>query len=301
MYVTPSRPQSIGGVIDDAIRLYRYSFSRCWLLAFLPAAALGVWQITMMRYVPGYGFPYSPAAQMALAKQHPLPGLVILAVLIISLLAVSFQGAVAAQQAALARRDDSFTLGRAFATAFTRLPTFILSVILLYLAIIGVMLGAMIVVALPVGLLLGALHMMVRAVASAGVVLLLFVAMLALMGRLQLFMAAIYIDREGPLASLKQSWRLTKGHWWRATAILTTAMVMMLVLYLAVMLLSYLAGYLTHNGPVNRFLVVPLLVMVTYTVIYPLGAAIWVAMYNDFKLRRDGGDLAARVGALNSA
>lgn len=301
MYVTPSGPQSIGGVIDDAIRLYRYSFSRCWILAFLPAVALGAWQVMMVPYVPGYGFSYSPAAQMAFAKQHPLPGMTIVYVMIVSLIALSFQGAVAARQAALARGDDSFTLGRAFATAFTRLPTFILSVILLYLAIIGVMIGAMIVVALPVGLLLGALHLMVRAVASAGLLLLIMVAMLALMGRLQLFMAAIYIDRDGPLASLKESWRLTQGHWWRATAILTTAMIMMMVLYLAVMLLGYLGGYLTHNGPVQRVLVAPLLVIVTYTVIYPLAAAIWVAMYNDFKLRRGGGDLAARVGALNSA
>jgi hypothetical protein len=40
--------------------------------------------------------------------------------------------------------------------------------------------------------------------------------------------------------------------------------------------------------------------VVTYTTIYPLAAAIWVAMYNDFKLRREGSDLVARVGALTS-
>ena len=300
MYVTPSGPQSIGGVLDDAIRLYRHSFSRCWLLAFLPALALGAWQIMMMSYVPGYGFPYSPVEQMAIARQHPLPGTMILYLLIISLLALSFQGAVAAQQAALARGDDSFTLARAFATAFTRLPTFIVSAILLYLVVVGASLVVVLGVAFPLGFLLNALHLMARAIASAGIVLLVFVAMLALMGRLQLFMAAIYIDREGPLASLKQSWRLTKGHWWRATVILATALIMMMVLYLAVMMLIYLGGYLTHNGPINRFLLVPLLVMVMYVVIYPLAAAIWVAMYNDFKQRREGGDLAARVGALNS-
>lgn len=306
MYVTPSTPLSIGGVIDDAIRLYRYSFSRCWLLAFLPAVAVGAWAIVTARYVPGHGALYSPAAyspgaQVAFAKQHPLPGVMIFYMLIVVLVSLSFQGAVAARQAAVARGDHSFTLGRAFATAFLRLPTFILSSILLYLAIFGTLLAAALVVALPVGFLLSALHLMVRAVASAGLVLLMFVAMLALMGRLQLFMAAIYIDREGPLASLKSSWRLTQGHWWRATAILTTAMIMMTVLYFALWLLGYLSSYLTHNGPVNRFLIGPLLLAATYTTIYPLAAAIWVAMYNDFKLRREGGDLAARLGALNSA
>lgn len=300
MYVTPSAPKSIGGVIDDAIHLYRYSFSRCWLLAFLPAVALGASGIFIARYVPWYGTAYSPAAQMAIAKQHPIPGVMILYILIASLVALSFQGAMAARQAAVARNDDAFTLGRAFAAAFLRLPTFILSAILLYLVLIGAMLGAML-VALPLGWLLGALHLMVRALASVGLVLLVLIATLAVMGRLQLFMAAIYIDREGPLASLKSSWRLTKGHWWRATAIMATAMIMLIVLYFAITMLSYLGVYLTHNGPIQRFLIGPLLVMVTYTTIYPLAAAIWVAMYNDFKLRREGGDLVARVGALNSA
>ena len=301
MYVTPSGPQSIGGVIDDAIRLYRHSFSRCWVLAFVPSVAFGVWAIFMARYLPGYGFSYSPAEQIAMARQHPLPGVMVFYILIMSILSLSFQGAVAARQAAVARHDDSLTLGRAFATVLLRLPALLLSSILLYLIIIGVILAVMLVIALPLGFLLGALHLMARTVAPIGLALLIFIAMIALMGRLQLFMVAIYVDRDGPLASLKASWRLTKGHWWRATAILATAMIMLMVLYLAVSSLSFLGAYLTHNGPVQRFVIAPLVLIVIYTVIYPLAAAIWVAMYNDFKLRREGGDLAARVGALNSA
>jgi hypothetical protein len=301
MYVTPSGPQSVGGVIDDAIRLYRHSFSRCWILAFLPAVAFGAWTIFMARYIPGYGFAYSPATQIAIARQHPLPGITVFYILIMSLFVLSFQGAIAARQAAIARHDDSFTLGRAFATAFLRLPTLLLSLTLLYLAIFGAIFAVALVVALPVGILLGALHLMARPVASIGFALLILIATLALVGRLQLFMVAIYIDRNGPLASLKASWRLTKGLWWRATAIMATAMIMLMVLYLAVSSLSYLGGYLTHNSSIHRYVMVPLFLIVIYTVVYPLGAAIWVAMYNDFKLRREGGDLAARVGALTSA
>src|SRR6185312_2273186 len=33
MYTRPTAPRSIGGVLDDAIRLYRAAFSRCWVLA----------------------------------------------------------------------------------------------------------------------------------------------------------------------------------------------------------------------------------------------------------------------------
>lgn len=301
MYVTPSGPQSAGGVIDDAIRLYRYSFSRCWLLAFLPAVAFGAWTIFVARYIPGYGFAQSPVTQFAVARQHPLPGIMIFYIMIASLVLLSFQGALAALQDAVARHDDSFTLGRAFAAAFRRLPTLILSSILLYLIIFGVILAVALVIALPLGLLLGGLHLLSRPAAGAGFAVLIVIAMIALMGRLQLFMVAIYIDREGPLAALKTSWRLTKGLWWRATTILATALIMLMVLYLAVSLLNYLGGYLVHNPSVHRFLIAPLLLTVTYTVIYPLATAIWVAMYRDFKLRREGGDLAARVGALTSA
>lgn len=298
MYVTPSGPQSIGGVLDDAIRLYRHSFSRCWILVFLPAVAFAVWQIGAAHYVPGYGLPRSPAAAMAIGRQHPLPGVMLFWMFVLFIVSLSFQGAVAALQAAFARRDESFTLGRAFATAFARLPPLIVSAILLYLALVGVVL----VVVIPLALLSGILHLAVKQPAvTAAFAVILVIVMLAVTGRLQLFMAAIYIDREGPLASIRTSWRLTKGHWWRATAILTTAMIMLLVLYLAVSVLSFLGAYLTHNGPANRFVIAPVILIVTYVVIYPLMTAVWVAMYNDFKLRREGGDLAARVGALNSA
>lgn len=300
MYVTPSGPQSIGGVIDDAIRLFRHSFSRCWILALLPAVAFAAWQIAMMRYVPGDGVPHFPLAQ-PMAPKHPLPGAMLGYMLLIFLFAGGMQGGVIARQAAVARGDESFTLGRAFSTAMARLPIFIPSVILLYLVIVGMVAVLAILVMLPAGLLLRHLHTLTQPVASTGLGLLLCVPLLALLGRLQLFMVAIFVDRMGPLASLKASWRLTKGHWWRATAIMVTSFIMMMVLFLAVTVASDVEGYLTHFAAIHRFVLAPLLIVVSYTALYPLYAAIWVAMYNDFKLRREGGDLAARVGALNSA
>lgn len=300
MYVTPSGPQSIGGVLDDAIHLFRHSFRRCWILALVPAVAFAAWQIAMARDIPGYGIPHFPLTK-PLAPMHPLPGTMIGYMLLIFLFAGGMQGAVAARQAAVARGDDSFTLGRAFFTGLNRLPIFILSLILLYLALVGMVAVLAILVMLPAGLLLRHMHELSQPVASAGVSLLLCIPLLALMGRLQLFMVAVFVDRMGPLASLKASWRLTRGHWWRATAIMVTSFIMMMVLFLAVTVASDVEGYLTHFAAIHRFVVAPLLIIVSYIALYPLWAAIWVAMYNDFKLRRDGSDLAARVGALDRA
>lgn len=300
MYVTPSGPQSIGGVIDDAIRLFRHSFSRCWLLALLPAAAFAAWQIAMVYYVPAYGVPHFPLMR-PVAPVHPLPGAMVAYLLVIFLFAGGMQGGVVARQAAVARGDESFTLGRAFSTAMARLPIFILSIILLYLVIVGMVAVLALAVMLPAGLLLRHLHALSQPVASAALGLLLCIPLLALMGRLQLFMVAVFVDRMGPLASLKASWRLTQGHWWRATAIMMTAGIMIMVLFLAVTVVSDVEGYLTHFAAIHRFVIAPILIIASYIAFYPLWAAVWVAMYNDFKLRREGGDLAARVGALNSA
>ena len=35
MYVQPAAPRPIGGVIDDAIKLYRASFRTCWPIALI--------------------------------------------------------------------------------------------------------------------------------------------------------------------------------------------------------------------------------------------------------------------------
>lgn len=299
MYVTPHAPQSIGGVIDDAIRLYRHSFARCWLLALLPAILFGVFLILVAMSTPGYnvaGAGFGGAGALPAAHFRTM---LILGDLAFVVFALAFQGGITAYQAALARGDSSFTLGRALGTGFARLPIFILSLLLLYLGMIGAMLVALIAL-LPFGLLLNHFHLMGRSIAGAGMGTAFGIVMVYLMGRLQLFIAAIYIDRKGPKAALTTAWNLTKGHWWRAIAILGVGFAIILVLYLAVAFLDFLVGYITHDRT-YRAVIGTSLMVVCYTLIYPMGPALFVAMYNDFKLRREGGDLAVRVGALNSA
>lgn len=300
MYVTPSAPQSVGGVIDDAIRLYRYSFPRCWLLALLPAALAGCFLIAVAVLAPSYsvGTPRLGGAAPLHATGNASP-MLIFGDLILVVVLMGFQGAITAYQAALSRADSSLSLGRALGTGFGRLPVFVLSGILLYLGMIGAMLVALIAL-LPFALALDHFHMLGRSITGAGIAVAFLVSILWVLGRLQLFVAAIFIDRKGPKSSLTTSWHLTKGHWWRAIAILGAGMAIILVLYVAVILLDYLVGYTIHNRMFSVG-IGSLVLVVCYTFVYPMGPAIWVAMYNDFKLRREGGDLAARVGALNSA
>lgn len=300
MYVTPSAPQSIGGVIDDAIRLYRHSFLRCWLLGLLPALLFGAFMIALAISAPGYD-----VATGRLGGAGTLPTANNFRTVLVSgdlafiVLVCAFQGALTAYLAALSRGDDSYSLGRALGTGFARLPIFILSGLLFYLGLIGVMMIALLAL-LPFGLLLNHFHMLGRTITGAGIATAFGIAMVYVLGRLQLFIAAIYIDRKGPKSSLTTSWHLTKGHWWRAIAILGAGMAIIMVLYMTVVLLNYLVGYIIHDR-IYRVVIGTSLLVVCYSFIYPMGPALFVAMYNDFKLRREGGDLAARVGALTSA
>lgn len=301
MYVTPSAPQSVGGVIDDAIRLYRYSFPRCWLLGLLPAVLFGAFMIALAVSFPGFNVvtPRFGGAGALPATSH-FRAVVLFGDLILVVFTFAFQGAITAYQAALARGDASLSVGGALGTGFARVPTFILSGILLYLGMIGAMILALIVL-LPFGLLLNHFHLLGRSVVGAGLATAFGISVIYVLGRLQLFVAAIFIDRKGPKSSLTTSWHLTKGHWWRAVAILGAGMAIILVLYAAILLLNYLVGYVIHFNGMYRVGIATLVLMVCYTFMYPMGPALFVAMYNDFKLRREGSDLAARVGALNSA
>jgi hypothetical protein len=300
MYVRPSAPQSIGGVIDDAIRLYRHSFSRCWLIALVAAVLYGAVIFTVALEMPHHAAMRSQSADTLAAQQaigREMGGYFLL----LAVVMMAFQGALIARQAAIARGDESATLGSALATGFARLPTFILSAILLYLGVGFCAFLVVIVLVLPIGWILNHQHLLVRPVLIGAVVTVMALSLLYLMGRLQLFMVAIFADRKGPKSSLTTSWHLTKGHWWRGIAILTVGMTIIMVLFLAASLVSELIAFLTHFNSTYRLIAGPLVLTVCYTFMYPMGPALTVSMYNDFRLRREGGDLAARVGALNSA
>jgi hypothetical protein len=300
MYVRPSGPQSIGGVIDDAIRLYRNSFSRCWLLALIPSVLYGAVMLAVARTVPSYGVPGAQGVPL-LAAQQAFGRAMLGYVAILMVLMIAFQGAILVRQAAVARGDESISLARAVATGFARMPLFILSLMLFYLGLIGAVIVIMLVVALPIGWLLNHQHLLVRPVITAGMVVIFLIPMFYLMGRLLLFAVALFVDRKGPKSALTTSWQLTKGHWWRSMAIIGVGTVIIMVLFIAIALLNDLFAFVTHFGSSYRLFAFPLVLAVFYTFMYPMGPALFVAMYQDFKLRREGGDLADRVGALNSA
>jgi hypothetical protein len=268
MYVRPSAPLSIGDVIDDAIRLYRSSFSRCWVPAFVFALILTAQQIALALLMPDLGM---HGGRTALEALDSLLSPTFAAVdLLSALLGLVCYGALLSQQFAVARGDEPVSVARAFAMGGRRLPGMVLATVLDLAAIV-------------VGLC---------ALVVPGVY---------LWGRLQLWMAVMFGENAAALEALKGSWRLTRGRWWHASTIFTVAVTMMIVFSLAIGLIGAVVAGLSHSSLLGSQVVVQLFSLPTNTIIYPVMSAVWISMYHDFKLRSEGGDLAARTEALSGA
>lgn len=311
-YVAPSEPQSIGGVLDSWLRLFRDSFGRCWTLAalssvtagiliflvtpVLPAQAMGAWQQRLQQWAMLNG------PQGALA-----PVLVMLIELVVA-------GALFAMQVAV-MQGRFLTFGEALTWGLRRFPRMLWGFVLVMLAIVGVGMAVGIPVALVAGVTAGLTHYsgagiaghffalaVVFITAIAAVIVIAYVTV-----RLAIWQPAIFIEDDSATASIGRSWRLVKGHWWRTSVILFVADIVMMVLGFAVPWLVGLAlGVFSAQGTaLSAALFTVRLIQVfaqaTRIITLPLGTALWLAIYHDLKLRREGTDLAARAEALSGA
>jgi hypothetical protein len=267
-YELPAAPLSIGGVIDSAIRLYRDSIRQCWILALLYSVVMGIfgvfWTLALTKgVVPGTKDP-----RQALAVMFSPVAMTGFAVAMLS--SFVFYGALMKTVSAWAKGNESLSVGSALAVGLRRLP--------------GAVLG---------GLLYGL---------AVGIgIILLVVPGVYFFGKLQLWLPAMFVDDAGAVEGLGISWRLTRGRWWRGTVILTVALVIVYVFALALGLLSGLITALTHLTLTDSTIVSQLLGVVSNVIVLPMFVAILIVMYHDFKLRSEGGDLAARMGALGKA
>ncbi len=263
MYSRPSAPLSIGGVIDDAIRVYRQSFSRCWipaLLLSLVSGLIGLWLST--HALAGFNTG-NPAAMMRLYSQPSVYGLYLVQWV---LTAALYGTLLLAQDGATGGAVQ--TLSEAFGSGLARIGGAILAMILFGLIV-------------SVGFLL------------------LLVPGFFFLGALCLWPVALYVDGDGAVASLHTSRALTRGHWWRTSAILTVALIIILVFSTVV---GLLAGGLSVLGlrrdPTLALIGIQGIAMLANIFIVPMYSAVLLSTYRDLKLRREGGDLADRLGAL---
>lgn len=268
----PSAPVSIGGVLDAGFRLYRSTFSRAWLLALVasaPGVAAGVMALLSVPDTvaqPGLS-PLQILIQTYSAFFSP-PTLGVLALAV--LVGPIFYGALIATESAVGLGNPAFSLGKALGRGLRGLPAVLIAGILSTLLI-------------GVGLVL------------------VFIPGIYFIGKLQLWLTAVFVEDVGPLKAIGTSWRLTRQRWWRGIAILSIALIIVGVFGVAFGLLAGVVATVEHLTFTQRTLLTQAGSFLSDILFLPLYFAIAVAMYHDFKLRSQGGDLAARVDALGKA
>jgi hypothetical protein len=263
MYVRPTAPLPIGGVVDDAIKLYRESFARCWPIALAGSLIMGTFGIFLTIYVRNAGIGLTGMALLQIYGQPPVLALYLLQ----SVLSLAFYGALIASLNAVALGDTPLSFGEAIAIGFTRLGRAVVS---------GVVWWAIIVIGL----------------------ILLLVPGIYFLGALCLWPVALYAEDAGAMQALQYSRDLIKGHWWRSSTILTIAVIIILVFSMVVGLIAGVFAAISRHDVTTAQLVIQVVSIAANVFVLPMIPAVLLVMYRDLQLRREGGDLAARVGAL---
>lgn len=275
MYHKPTVPQSIGGVLDDSLQLYKASLPSCWiptLLVTLIAAALSYLIIQAMPVTA------APLALTDLMSRYSLMlgqfGILYLVVIILSLV---FYGMLVINISAVSRGEVP-TFGASLAKAARRAPALFVASLVFAIAI------------------------------AIGFILLLIPGFY-IWNRLQLYIVPLIDESQGPFTSLGSSWRAVSGNWWRTAIVVFVMFVLVIVLEMVIALVAGLfAGIGTATGSarigspadlVSRVQMVTLLIgSVVRIFTIPLIFAVFVALYRDLLLRKGGADLEARLGAL---
>ena len=266
----PSRPQSVGEILDAAFRIFRVSVLKC-----LPYAGLALiaGQLPNIYYLATGG-----VAAMAAASYQPLWWVLYFIGYVISVLLWSMmllrQHAVATRRSAAHEPELPRVLRRA--------PSIVLTWILMAVAI-GIWF-------IPAGALHGA--------ALYGAALVLAIPATYVGVRVSSAWVAQLLTDKGPSASLTHSWTLTAGSFWRLSAIYTVAVILLFVLYLLSGVAAVVLALPFARGDIAVLTAVSTVVVVILGAIgAPFYSALALAVFGDLTVRREGTDLAQRISA----
>src|SRR5215469_1182248 len=266
----PSRPQSVGEILDAAFRIFRATVLKC-----LPFAALALiaGQLPNIYYLATGG-----VAAMVAASYQPLWWVLYFVGYVISVLLWSMillrQHAVATGGGAAGESS--------FAAVLRRSPAIVLTWALMGLAI-GIWF-------LPVGMLHG------TTILGAGLVLAIPATYVGV--RVLSSWVAQLLTNKGPVASVAYSWNLTAGSFWRLSAIYTVAVILLFVLYVLSGVLAVVLALPFARGDIAVLTAVSTVVVVIMGAIgTPFYSALALAVFGDLTVRKEGTDLAQRISA----
>jgi len=250
MYEKPGAPRPVGGVIDDAIKLYRESFRRCAPIGVLGAMVSTAFYLMVIELAHREGLPLTSLESLVRVYQEP-PVMALNLLQIVLLLALF--GALIVTQNAVSNGDPGPSVAQAIGVGFVRLGRCVLAAVISTLLIL-------------VGCLL-------------------IVPGIYLSGVLCLWPIAMYVDDAGAIQSLDASRKLIRGNWWHASTVLALGMLIALAFS---MFAGFVAGVvqLVAGADAAGRTIVQLIGAAANVFLLPMVPAGMIALTYDLKLRQ---------------
>lgn len=136
-------------------------------------------------------------------------------------------------------------------------------------------------------------------VVSAVVIVLAVLLVSWLLIPMTLSMPILAIEDGAVGATLRRAFQLVRGHWWRTTLVLTAGFIVILVFYSVGGLVGVLVAQLLGGLDFAVFAVVTTVVTALLGGLFmPFYTALSLVLVHELRLRHDGSDLGARIGAL---
>ena len=274
MYQRPTSPQLIGGVLDDAFRLLKASFTQVVGLAVVASAVSGVWRLfddTLENLIAGE---FDPEA-VSLGSVAPM--------LMVGLVGLYFNLSAAARMSAVAI-NRPISVAEALRRALLRFPALLVCVLAFVLLFIApFMLTALLIAAIGAAGILGLL-----ALAPA----------LVLLVYLYLSSFLVVTANIGGVAALRRSFNLVRHNFWRATVVLTIGSIVLFAATMMIGMVGLAVAALAGFGSVSVDVAAYVVETAGGAVTVPFWIALSLALLRDLELRREGEDLAARIKAV---
>lgn len=279
MFNTPTEPQSIGNILDAGFRLYFKSLKHVLLFAFI-MAAIGL--IPSLFWQTQFDLATLQADPESLNFEPS--DIVILIVVVLGIIIADFilYGAITYRLHGIATNNMP-SIGQTLGYAARKFPAYFGASFLfgLVLLIFFVLMGIAVAVLQAFSIL---------------VILFLFVPLTYVMIKFSMYTLAIFVEDAGPIEALSRSWELVQDNWWRTFVLLSVAMLIAMML-MSVVSIAYLALVLT-SGPeaiLTYQFALEVGSAVIYMFVYSFMTALPMMLYYDLRLRREGGDLEARI------
>lgn len=258
-------PRSIGGVLDDAVRLYRKALPAIWPLTLAMAILIGIPSIVLGLKTGGVP-PTSAQSTEAIKALLTSPSSW-LAYAIVTLIYMMIYNALVGMLDTVAHGDQP-SLSESLRIGASRLPRVALAGLLLALAV------------------------------GIGSILLLIPG-IYLWGIFQLVFIPIILEKAGVFQAFGISRRLIQGYWWRTVTISSIALVMLMVVSVILGLISGVSmAFVKIFDPITLLIIRQVVGVIVSTLIGGFLPSVLLTIYYDLRLRHEGGDLAARVDAL---